>query len=267
MRINLLLALLITFCCVSRPVHGQVLTPEEKNLFALVNATSFDLLGPLVLYSVPGYSATTDGSVSANGWQASLSGRYVDVPVSLVYSGAYDPVMDVVRWSGTGSFGDAAWTVFGTASFTAGGQAVWDSTALIGPDGAVASSGPDRDRIKTEGFFNFGVRDGSLFWKIGDPSRVITDPRGPAPPKEDPIEGDGEAPRNPKPKPEPDDFIEDLKRIKQGHVDYQQKAFGGINPLHIENIGACIPEPSTLALFGAGTCVLAGCCWRRRKTA
>jgi hypothetical protein len=105
-----------------QPLNIEAATLTSQDAAVIAQSTFMDsdlfLLGDFVGFQA-GQSFTYDGSGSATGWTATLTGAYVGTPLSVTYSGDSSAFPGgAITWSSVGSFGAKGWSSSGSALVT-----------------------------------------------------------------------------------------------------------------------------------------------------
>jgi hypothetical protein len=105
-----------------QPLNIEAATLTSQDAAVIAQSTFMDsdlfLLGDFVGFQA-GQSFTYDGSGSATGWTATLTGAYVGTPLSVTYSGDSSAFPGgAITWSSGGSFGAKGWSSSGSALVT-----------------------------------------------------------------------------------------------------------------------------------------------------
>src|SRR5262249_13209099 len=104
-----------------QPLNIEAATLTSQDAAVIAQSTFMDsdlfLLGDFVGFQA-GQSFIYDGSGSATGWTATLTGAYLSTPLSVTYSGNSAVPGGPITWSSVGSFGMQVWSSSGSALVT-----------------------------------------------------------------------------------------------------------------------------------------------------
>jgi PEP-CTERM motif len=112
-------------------------TSKLKNQFAMNEAALSGLFMTTQAFGLsPGETLAFSGSFTDTAWSLAMSGAYRGMPVSLAFNGAFDPGTNAGTLDSLGTIGGAPWIGSGSWSFTDVNpqrlQLDWSSQATIG---------------------------------------------------------------------------------------------------------------------------------------
>jgi hypothetical protein len=115
-------SLILSSLAAIQPLNIEAATLTSVDAAVIAQSTFMDsdlfLLGDFVGFQA-GQSFTYDGSGSAAGWTATLTGAYLGTPLSVTYSGNSGAFPGgAITWSSVGSFGAKGWSSSGSALVT-----------------------------------------------------------------------------------------------------------------------------------------------------
>ena len=254
--------------CGSMGTCAEVLTPAQMNAIALETAMTMNMSMLIQNFDIQPDALSYTGTFNDSGWASTLSGAYAGLPLSVSFTGTFNQALSQGNFTSTGTLGNGPYSGSGSFGFTdidaQSTGMTWNEGVTLGlnpPPGPPPDKGPFPDREST----------GPLVFRLDrtNPTALAIDSIGLVRRTlgGDHIEPGGFAIVDRRnlpmpPPPQPPQVWTASVQIADGAslVGTSDFATGTSH-----GTLSAVPEPSTVAMFGAGVVVLLGYRWRRKK--